>query len=39
MITPKTDQYTLLRATEQMLGLPYLGAAATATDVRAALNL
>jgi hypothetical protein len=36
--TPKTDQYTLLRATEQMLGLPYVGAAATAVDVRAALN-
>jgi phospholipase C len=37
--TPKTDQYTLLRATEQMLGLPFLGAAATSPDVRAALNV
>jgi hypothetical protein len=37
--TAKTDHYALLRATEQMLGLPLLGAAATAPDVRSALNV
>jgi hypothetical protein len=36
--TAKTDHYALLRATEQMLGLPLLAGAATAPDVRSALN-
>jgi hypothetical protein len=37
--TTKTDHYALLRATEQMLGLPLLGSAASAPDVRSALNV
>jgi hypothetical protein len=33
------DHYSLLRATEELLGLPLLGQAATAASPRAALNL
>jgi hypothetical protein len=33
------DHYALLRATEAMLGLPLLGAAADAPDLRAAFNM
>ncbi len=37
--TQKTDHYALLRATEEMLGLPLLVNAANAPDVRGALNV
>jgi hypothetical protein len=33
------DHYSVLRTTEELLGLPLLGQAATATSLRAALNL
>jgi hypothetical protein len=33
------DQYSLLRATEEMLGLPLLAAAASATSLRAVLGI
>ncbi len=33
------NHYSLLRATEQMLGLPLLGAAATATSLRSVLHI
>jgi hypothetical protein len=33
------DHYSLLRTTEEMLGLPYLGGAAGATSMRGAFNL
>ena len=36
---PRVDHYRLLRMTEEMLGLPFLGAAASATDMRSALGL
>ncbi len=36
---PSTDHYALLRATEEMLGLPLLADAANAPDVRSALNV
>ncbi|MBV8949833.1 MAG: hypothetical protein JOZ99_03085 [Actinobacteria bacterium] len=37
--TQKTDHNALLRATEEMLGLPLLGSAGHAPDVRTALNV
>jgi hypothetical protein len=37
-LTP-VDQYALLRTTEELLGLPLLGHAATAPSMRAAFHL
>ncbi len=34
MVTTRTDHYALLRTTEELLGLPLLGRAATAVDLR-----
>jgi hypothetical protein len=33
------NHYSLLRATEEMLGLPFLGQAATAADLRSGLGI
>lgn len=38
-VTARTDHYGLLRATEEMLGLPYLGKAAAAGDLRRQLGV
>jgi hypothetical protein len=39
LITARTDHYALLRTTEEMLGLPLLGRAAAAVDLRALYHL
>jgi hypothetical protein len=33
------NHYSLLRATEDLLGLPFLGQAATAVDLRSSLGI
>jgi len=38
-VTARTNHYGLLRATEEMLGLPYLGKAAAAGDLRRQLGV
>jgi hypothetical protein len=38
-LTTRVDHYALLRLTEELLGLPLLGRAAQAPDIRAALGL